>query len=335
MGEIARQAAGNLDREARLATPPGPARVTSLTVLRDKKSTRRADSCWRPKKRVRTGGRAACFAGNSNEARTRICSAGVTVSTAGARARICSASVTVSMAGARPSRLPACGGRFRRHPVRRCADPRAPARASIDDRRLRSANRMRASGGWRVRLQPVDQRARETQPAVPVPTLPARGSVRAAPEATRRTAHNCQARILPTNRRAPDRAPVSAVRHIRRNRIDRGADGDGRSRLRCESTNVQFVIAEGVEAQGEPITDQGWLHVGSARSQRFLKMRPGHAEVVLSSGGRQIGPQQAKQKISAVCVIRLDQEIGQQPDCLTVGEGDHSQLAMFDLQSTE
>jgi len=98
---------------------------------------------------------------------------------------------------------------------------------------------------------------------------------------------------------------------------------------------IQLVIAERVETQGEPIADQGWLLVGSARSQRFLKMRPGHSEIVLSSSSRQIGPQQAKQKFSAVCVIRLDQEIGQQPDCLTVGEGDRSQLAMLDLQSTE
>ncbi len=41
-----------------LPTPPGPANVTSLTVRRDSRSTSRADSCWRPKKRVRTGGRA-------------------------------------------------------------------------------------------------------------------------------------------------------------------------------------------------------------------------------------------------------------------------------------
>jgi hypothetical protein len=36
-----------------------------------------------------------------------------------------------------------------------------------------------------------------------------------------------------------------------------------------------------------------------------------------------------------VRVIRLDQEIGQQSDRLTVGEGDGSQLAMLDLQSTQ
>ena len=95
------------------------------------------------------------------------------------------------------------------------------------------------------------------------------------------------------------------------------------------------MIAEGVEAQGEPIADQGWLLVGSVRSQRFLKMRPRHAEIVLSSSRWQIGPQQAKQKFTAVCVIRLDQQISQQSDCLTVGEGDRSQLAMLDLQSTE
>jgi hypothetical protein len=64
-------------------------------------------------------------------------------------------------------------------------------------------------------------------------------------------------------------------------------------------------------------------------------MRPGHAEIVLSSSSGQIGPQQAEQKFSAVCVIRFNQEIGQQPDRLTVGESDRSQLAMLDLQPTE
>ncbi len=102
-----------------------------------------------------------------------------------------------------------------------------------------------------------------------------------------------------------------------------------------KARHIQFVIAERVEAQGEPIADQGWLLVGSVRSQRFLKMRPGHAEIVLRGSSRQIGPQQAKQKFTAVRVIRLDQEIGQQSDRLTVGEGDRSQLAMLDLQSTE
>jgi len=34
-------------------------------------------------------------------------------------------------------------------------------------------------------------------------------------------------------------------------------------------------------------------------------------------------------------VIRLDQEIGQQSDRLSIGEGDHSQLAMLDLQATQ
>ncbi len=99
--------------------------------------------------------------------------------------------------------------------------------------------------------------------------------------------------------------------------------------------HIQFVIAEGVEAQGEPVADQVGLLVGSARSQRFLKMRPGHTEIVLRGGSRQVGPQQAKQKFTAVRVIRLDQEIGQQPDRLAVGEGDRSRLAMLDLQSTK
>jgi hypothetical protein len=99
--------------------------------------------------------------------------------------------------------------------------------------------------------------------------------------------------------------------------------------------HIQFVIAERVEAQGEPSADQMWLLVGSARSQRFLKLCPGHAEIVLSSGSRQIGPQQAKQEFTAVRMIRLDQEIGQQSARLTVGEDDCSQPAMLDLQSTE
>lgn len=102
-----------------------------------------------------------------------------------------------------------------------------------------------------------------------------------------------------------------------------------------KACHIQFVIAERVEAQGEPIADQGWLLVGSARAQRFLKMRPGHAEIVLSSRSRQVGPQQAKQEFTVVRVVRLDQEIGQQTDRLAVGEGDRSQLGMRDLQSTE
>jgi hypothetical protein len=36
-----------------------------------------------------------------------------------------------------------------------------------------------------------------------------------------------------------------------------------------------------------------------------------------------------------MCVIRLDQEIGQQSDRLAVGERDRPQLAMLDLQATE
>ena len=95
------------------------------------------------------------------------------------------------------------------------------------------------------------------------------------------------------------------------------------------------MIAERIESQGEPIADQVWLRVGIARSQRFLKMRPGDAQIVLCGSSRQVGPQQAQQKFTAVRVIRLDQEIGQQSDRLTVGEGDRSQLAMLDLQSTE
>ena len=103
----------------------------------------------------------------------------------------------------------------------------------------------------------------------------------------------------------------------------------------AKAGHIQFVITERIEAQGEPISGQIRLLVGSARSQRFLKLCPGHAEVVLSSSSRQVGPQQAKQKFTAVRVIRLDQQIGQQSDRLTVGEGNRSQLAMPDLQLTE
>ena len=73
---------------------------------------------------------------------------------------------------------------------------------------------------------------------------------------------------------------------------------------------IRSYYAEGVEAQGEPVTDQVWLRVGSARPQRFLKMRPGDAEIVLRGRSRQVGPQQAQQKFTAVLMIRLDQEIG-------------------------
>ena len=103
----------------------------------------------------------------------------------------------------------------------------------------------------------------------------------------------------------------------------------------AKAGHIQLVIAERVEAQGEPIADQVGLLVGSARSQRFLKLRPGDAEIVLSRSRRQVGPQQAQQKFTAVLVIRLDQEIGQQSDRLTVGEADSPQLAMLDLQSTQ
>ena len=103
----------------------------------------------------------------------------------------------------------------------------------------------------------------------------------------------------------------------------------------AKAGNIQFVIAERIEAQGEPIADQVWLLVGSARSQRFLKISPRHAEIILGSSSRQVGPQQAKQIFTAVRVIRLDQQIGQQSDRLAVGEGDRAQPAMLDLQLTE
>ena len=95
------------------------------------------------------------------------------------------------------------------------------------------------------------------------------------------------------------------------------------------------MITERIESQGKSIADQGWLRVGIARPQRFLKLRPGDAQIVLRSSRGQVGPQQAKQEFTAVRVIRLDQEIGQQSDRLTVGEGDRSQLATRDLQATE
>ncbi len=103
----------------------------------------------------------------------------------------------------------------------------------------------------------------------------------------------------------------------------------------AKAGHIQFVIAERIEAQGKPIADQVRLLVRSARSQRILKIRPGHPEIVLSSSRRQVGPQQAQQKFTAVRVIRLDQEIGQQSSRFPVAEGDRAQLAMLDLQLAE
>jgi len=48
----------------------------------------------------------------------------------------------------------------------------------------------------------------------------------------------------------------------------------------AEACHIQFVIAEGIEAQGEPITDQVWLPIGSARSQCLLKMRPSDLNIL-------------------------------------------------------
>lgn len=95
------------------------------------------------------------------------------------------------------------------------------------------------------------------------------------------------------------------------------------------------MIAEGVEAQGEPVAKQMGLFGGSACSQGFLKMRPGDTKIVLSGSSRQVGPQQAKQKFTAMGVIRLDQEVSQQTDRLTVGEGDRTQPTMLNLQTAE
>ena len=64
-------------------------------------------------------------------------------------------------------------------------------------------------------------------------------------------------------------------------------------------------------------------------------MRPGDAQIVLRGRSRQFGPQQAQQKFTAVRVIRLDQEIGQQSDRFAVGERNGTQLAMHDLQATK
>ena len=50
---------------------------------------------------------------------------------------------------------------------------------------------------------------------------------------------------------------------------------------------LSIVIAERVETQRGPVTGQVWLLIGSARSQRLLKMCPGDAEIVLrGSGGK-------------------------------------------------
>ena len=102
-----------------------------------------------------------------------------------------------------------------------------------------------------------------------------------------------------------------------------------------KARHVQLVVAERVETQAEPIADQVRLRVGTARSERFLQLRPGDAQVVLRSSGGQVGPQQAKKNIAAVRAIRLDQEIGQQPNRLAVGERDRAQLSMRNLQATQ
>jgi len=109
MGKNACHAVSDLDRQACLPTPPGPVNVTSLTVRRDRRSTRRADSCWRPKKRVRTGGRRI----GSNATRT-----------VRGRGSVRRASRFQPSAPGQV-RLPAPGDMFHRHRVRRCADPPA------------------------------------------------------------------------------------------------------------------------------------------------------------------------------------------------------------------
>ena len=98
---------------------------------------------------------------------------------------------------------------------------------------------------------------------------------------------------------------------------------------------IQFVIAEGIEAQSESVTEQVGLFVSSICSECFLKLRPGYAEIVLSSRSRQVRPEQAKQKFTTVRVTRFAQKIGEQSDCLTVGEGDCSRSVMLNLQLTE
>ena len=52
-----------------------------------------------------------------------------------------------------------------------------------------------------------------------------------------------------------------------------------------EACHIQFVIAEGIEAQGETVTDQVWLCIRIIYPQRFLKMCPSDAEIVLGSRG--------------------------------------------------
>lgn len=103
----------------------------------------------------------------------------------------------------------------------------------------------------------------------------------------------------------------------------------------AKARNIQLMVAERVETQAEPIADQVRLGVGTAGSERFLQLRPGDAQIVLRSSGGQVGPQQAKQNVAAVRAIRLDQEIGQQPDRLAVGERDRAQLSMRNLQATQ
>ena len=75
---------------------------------------------------------------------------------------------------------------------------------------------------------------------------------------------------------------------------------------------------------------------GIGRCDVFILFdKPCNAQVVLRSSGGQVGPQQAKQNVAAVRAIRLDQEIGQQPNRLAVGERDRAQLSMRNLQATQ
>jgi len=77
------------------------------------------------------------------------------------------------------------------------------------------------------------------------------------------------------------------------------------------------------------------LRVGIVCAERFLKLRPGDAQVILRSSSRQVGPQQAEEEFTAMCMLRFDQKIRQQSDRLAVGERDRPQLAMLDLQAAE
>ncbi len=115
------------------------------------------------------------------------------------------------------ARLPTLVCMFHRHPMRRCADPRAQVPASIDGRRIRSVDRFQEDDVWRVRLQAVVRRVRETQLVVPAPTSPADGCVRAERAANHQMPGNREEKTHSKKVHARVSPPESGGQRIRRN----------------------------------------------------------------------------------------------------------------------